>query len=200
VLACVLSALTLAFFFLPPLYSLHVDDAMDVRRLGIFVVAALAIIWLGPRKRPPRLEDPSASEDSVRALESVRRAQAELTALMASLDDRAVFRLDERGRITGWGQGAEQVTRLRGEDVLGRHLSCLYPTETRPEGVAAKDLQTAATEERMRGERWIMRGDQSRFRAEVIITAQREPSRHQPCQFLVVARPMPEPGPSGVQG
>ena len=45
-LATALSALGAIYFFLPPLYSLHVQSRSDVVYLGIFTTAACAAAWL----------------------------------------------------------------------------------------------------------------------------------------------------------
>jgi PAS domain S-box-containing protein len=195
-LASALAALALTFFFLPPIYSLMIAEARDLLRLCVFVVAALTANAFAPRTRPRPRPTTLTGEDQASLLNNVRRARSELTALVACLEDRAVFRLDERGRIEQWGVGAERLTGFRGEDVFGRHLSCLYPAEGLPAGTAATDLQTAATDVGVRGKRWFVRGDGSRLQVELAITALRGPYDRQPCRFLVVAWPIAADSPT----
>jgi PAS domain S-box-containing protein len=68
---------------------------------------------------------------------------AGLSELIDTVQDYAVFALDETGRITSWNKGAEKMTGHRAAAVMGRGFSCLYPPKSIAAGIPQRDLETA---------------------------------------------------------
>lgn len=85
----------------------------------------------------------------------------------------AVFTMDADGYVTSWNDLAEQVNGFAGIDIIGRHCSVLYPPERAAERSPHRDLERAAQVGLYLDQSWRVRGDGSRFWANVAITAQR---------------------------
>ena len=111
----------------------------------------------------------NASKDALPGIEDPFRR------LVAGVQDYAIFLLDERGHIASWNTGAERIKGYRAEEILGRHFSIFYP----PEAVARRwpehELKAAGENGRFEDEGWRLRKDGSRFWADVVITAMRDP-------------------------
>src|SRR6266576_6866355 len=88
----------------------------------------------------------------------------------------AFFQLDPNGRVVSWNAGAERLQGYRAGDIIGKHLSIFYPGDEvlhgRPEQILADASQHGHSED----EGWRIRKDGSRFWANVVITALRDPS------------------------
>jgi PAS domain S-box-containing protein len=89
----------------------------------------------------------------------------------AWVQDYALFLLDVDGQIVTWYAGAERIYGYSSEEVLGQHVSILYPDE---DGVRAKlqeKLKRAAGEGHLGTEGWHVKKDGSRFWSSVITMA-----------------------------
>jgi PAS domain S-box-containing protein len=95
--------------------------------------------------------------------------------LVASVTDYAIYLLDPAGRVTSWNAGAERIKGYRADEIVGRHFSLFYPVEERAAGRPEQALAQAAREGRAEDEGWRVCKDGSRFWAEVLITALRDP-------------------------
>ena len=116
--------------------------------------------------------DPSAREASAPDNEQFR-------LLVSSIKDYAIFMLDPEGHVTTWNDGAQRTKGYRPEEIIGKSLSIFYT----PEDVAARRpqhlLNVARADGRVEDEGWRVRKDGSRFWADVVITALRDPAgRH----------------------
>jgi len=89
--------------------------------------------------------------------------------------DYAIFMLDGAGRVLTWNAGAQRLKGYRAEEIIGKHFSCFYPSDAVEAGKPARLLALAAREGRVEDEGWRVRQDGSRFWADVIITALRDP-------------------------
>lgn len=129
------------------------EEADEVGRLAQRLVRASALLH-------DREDDLRASEERFRlVIEKVR--------------DYGIFALDPDGMVTSWNLGAERIKGWRAEDILGRHFSNFYPTETRdhlPEEMLERARENGSAED----EGWRIRKDGSRFWANVVITALRD--------------------------
>jgi PAS domain S-box-containing protein len=94
--------------------------------------------------------------------------------LMESVSDYAIFTVDTEGLVTTWNTGAERINSYRPAEIIGRHLSCLYPQDKIEVGFPEQELKIAATEGRFEDEGWRIRKDGSRFWANVITTPLRD--------------------------
>ena len=74
-----------------------------------------------------------------------------------------------------WNRGAELIKGYGADEIVGRHVSCLYPPEDIAAGIPERELAIAAATGRFEiiGER--VRKDGSRFLANVVLTAIRAP-------------------------
>jgi PAS domain S-box-containing protein len=112
-----------------------------------------------------------------RAAEEHRRAVEErFRLLVESVADYAIFHLDPKGNISSWNTGAERIKGYRPDEILGRHFSVFYPEADVKAGKCELELQGAAELGRFEDEGWRVRKDGSRFWANVVITALRDPS------------------------
>ena len=96
-------------------------------------------------------------------------------AMVEQSRDYALFLLDPQGRVMSWNLGAQRIKGYAAEEIVGRHFSTFYTREAVESGWPAHELKAAAAEGRFEDEGWRVRKDGSRFWANVIITALRDP-------------------------
>ena len=106
---------------------------------------------------------------------ATREATDSFRLLVEGVRDYAIFMLDGAGRVLTWNAGAERLKGYRAEDIIGKHFSCFYPAEAVEAGKPARMLALAARDGRVEDEGWRVRRDGSRFWADVVITALRDP-------------------------
>ena len=95
-------------------------------------------------------------------------------AFVAGIRDHALLLLDPEGCILTWNLGAELITGFQPHEVIGLHVSGLYPAASTADGQPARDLDSATTAPLQTvGER--QRKDGSRFLAEIALSAIRAP-------------------------
>lgn len=90
----------------------------------------------------------------------------------AWVKDYALFLLDADGRVVAWYSGAERIYGYTGEEIIGQHVSCLYPGDEDSFRVKLHgELRRAAAEGRFGNEGWHQRKDGARFWANVLTMA-----------------------------
>jgi PAS domain S-box-containing protein len=129
--------------------------ASGCKRMG----EALAHVWEQKRMR----------DDKRRAEADLREAEACFALLADSARECALVPLNPGGCVASWNAGAERLLGYVAEEVLGRHLSCLYRREDRAGAEAA--LKAAEAHGRWEGECWHLRADGTTFCASTTITA-----------------------------
>lgn len=95
--------------------------------------------------------------------------------LVESVKDYAIFALDPAGIVISWNKGAENIKGYAPTEIIGHHFSRFYPEEAIRSGWPQTELEVAAREGRFQDEGWRIRKDGSRFWANVVITALRDP-------------------------
>lgn len=115
-----------------------------------------------------RMNDSSSEETLKRAL---RVSESQFRQLVAGVRDYAIFLLDTQGHIASWNQGAEQIKGYRADEIIGKHFSLFYPSESIERRWPEYELKAAEAEGRFEDEGWRVRKDGSRFWAAVTITA-----------------------------
>jgi PAS domain S-box-containing protein len=95
--------------------------------------------------------------------------------LIESVEDYAIFMLDTDGRVATWNLGAEKIKGYTASEIVGRHFSAFYPDEDRSAGKPERALEAVRTVGRYEDEGWRVRKDGSRFWANVVMTALRDP-------------------------
>jgi PAS domain S-box-containing protein len=138
------------------------DPANEIVGLIISVVLLLGIMKIAPVLHAFRFLKKELA-DSVRCLH----------LLADSVQDYAIFMINQAGIITTWNTGAERITGYTAEEIIGRHFSCLYSPEDVAQGVPDRCLPQAASDGRYEEEGAQIRKDGSLFRATVVTTAVR---------------------------
>jgi PAS domain S-box-containing protein len=103
-----------------------------------------------------------------------RESRDSFRLMVEGVRDYAIFMLDGAGRVSTWNSGAERIKGYRAEEIIGHHFSRFYPSEDVAAGKPARLLALAAREGRAEDEGWRVRKDNSRFWADVLITALRD--------------------------
>lgn len=98
--------------------------------------------------------------------------------LVDSVQDYAIFALDVGGHILTWNAGARRIKGYTRDEIVGKHFSIFYPPEDVAAGKPQWELEVAAAEGRVEDENWRVRKDGSRFWANVVISALRDPRGH----------------------
>jgi PAS domain S-box-containing protein len=96
--------------------------------------------------------------------------------LVESVRDYAIFALDAKGRVLSWNLGAQRLKGYTADEIIGRHFSTFYPPEAIAIGHPEHELREAARTGSIEDEGWRLRKDGSRFWANVVITALRDPA------------------------
>lgn len=109
------------------------------------------------------------------AQEALRRSEERFRLLVESVTDYAIYMLDPVGTITSWNPGAERFKGYTANEILGENFSRFYSDEDRIAGMPSRALGIARKEGRFEAEGWRIRKDGTRFWANVVIDAIRDP-------------------------
>ncbi len=110
------------------------------------------------------------------AEEELRRSEELFRRLVEGVTDYAIYMLDPAGIVSNWNAGAQRIKGYGPDEIVGRHFSIFYTDEDRDRGEPARSLGIAEREGRFEAEAWRQRKDGSRFWANVVIDAIRDPS------------------------
>jgi PAS domain S-box-containing protein len=110
------------------------------------------------------------------AEESLRTSEERFRLLVHSVKDYAIFMLDPSGIISSWNEGAQRIKGYTRDEIVGRHFSTFYPPEDNAAGKPAWELEVAVRDGSVEDEGWRVRKDGTRFWANVVITAVRNPN------------------------
>ncbi|MGZ4190445.1 MAG: PAS domain S-box protein, partial [Actinomycetota bacterium] len=124
--------------------------------------------------------------------ERLRQSEERFRLIVESVGDYAIFMLDPNGIVTSWNLGAERIEGYRADEIVGQHFSRFYPEEEVRAGVCERELEEAARVGRAESEGWRLRKDGSRFWANVVITAVRDPEGGRLIGFSKVTRDLTE--------
>ena len=98
-------------------------------------------------------------------------AHRSLGLLVASVREYAIFSLDPAGVIQTWNVGAQRIKGYTEHEIVGRHFSIFYLPEDRQTGMPEAALADATAHGQWSGSGWRVRKDNTRFWANVVITA-----------------------------
>jgi PAS domain S-box-containing protein len=132
--------------------------------LGLFIVAATG--WSVKRD--------SSGGEPVEA--ELRRCEEKYQMLLDEIQDYAIFMLDPQGMVVSWNAGAERIKGYRGEQIIGHNFSCFFPPEDITRGRPVEVLRMTAACGRHEYQGMRVRKDGSRFLANIIFTALRDPA------------------------
>lgn len=133
------------------------QGALETKKVG-----ANARVWW----RPPRLSSSEAVIDGEKT--------SLISLLVDSVEEYAIFLLDEEGFVRSWNEGASQIKGYEAEEIVGEHFSTFYTDDDQVAGVPEENLTEAAETGRVEDTGWRVRRDDSRFWADVSITAIRD--------------------------
>jgi PAS domain S-box-containing protein len=157
--AAILSALAIDYFFLSPINALSLAFT-DILLLSVFLLVALLISSLNASR--------------YRAETSLRQSEERFRLLVEGVKDYAIFMLDTTGHVMSWNAGAERLIGFRAKEILGQHFSRFYTAQDIEQAKSEHSLRIAAAEGRYADESWRVRKDESWFWADVVITALRD--------------------------
>ncbi|HTU67285.1 MAG TPA: PAS domain S-box protein [Steroidobacteraceae bacterium] len=107
--------------------------------------------------------------------EKLRASEQRFRVLVQGVRDYAIFMLDPAGHIATWNEGAQAIKGYAAHEIIGQHFSKFYPADALARGLPEHEMKTATTEGRFEDEGWRLRKDGTRFWANVVITAIRDP-------------------------
>jgi PAS domain S-box-containing protein len=113
----------------------------------------------------------------VRVSPELREGEQSLRLQIEGLRDFAIFMLDRDGCVATWNAGAERFKGYRAAEIIGKHFSCFYPAEDIAARKPQRELSIAERDGRFEDEAWRVRKDGSKFWANVLITALRDPNK-----------------------
>ena len=108
--------------------------------------------------------------------EDLRRNEELFRMLVEGVRDYAIYMLDADGRIATWNAGAERIEGYTADEAVGRSPDIVLPSEDVARGRAQIALEIAARDGRYEEEGWRVRKDGTRYWANVVLTALRDPS------------------------
>jgi PAS domain S-box-containing protein len=126
-----------------------------------------------------------------RSEEDLRKSEERFRLAVESVDDYAIYMLDENGRVTSWNEGAERITGYAADEVLGKvanHCEA-YAGDERKRVVT--ELERAIQDGKTQDEGWCVRKDGARYYAIWTVTAVKDAS-NAITGFLKVARDVTE--------
>lgn len=91
--------------------------------------------------------------------------------LVDSVDNYAIYRLDEEGMVVSWNEGATRIKGYTEREAMGMRYSEFYTEEERSEGVPEQRLSTAREEGKVEAKGWRVRNDGSKYWADETVTA-----------------------------
>ena len=112
--------------------------------------------------------------------------------LVSSIDEYAIFALDPDGYILSWNAGAQRLKGYAPDEIIGKHFSIFYPPAQVERGFPNFELREAARVGRFEDEVLLVRKDGTRFWANVVITALRDPASGVLVGYAKVTRDLTE--------
>lgn len=111
-----------------------------------------------------------------RRARALARSEENYQLLVDNLRDYAILGLGPDGRVTSWNRGAARITGFSRDEVIGRHVSILFPAADVKSGLPQREIDQAAQFGRIEVEGMRARRDNSTYWANVVISALRGPS------------------------
>jgi PAS domain S-box-containing protein len=158
----------------------------DLLRLSVFLMVALLMSSLmhlrrradeSLRKLNDQLE--LRVRDRTRELESSTRMVVEseerFRILMEGVSDYAICMLDLKGNVISWNAGSQRIHGYREAEICGKSFALFFTIEDQQHYKPGEHIDHATSQGRDEDEGWRIRKDGTAFRANVIISALRNP-------------------------
>ncbi|WP_227356687.1 PAS domain S-box protein [Haladaptatus salinisoli] len=171
-----------------PLTTSEVADVLDCTRRAAYdrlnrlaergevetkKVGARGRVWWRPRAGAAEGASDGSSRREERERE-LRETRERFRSLVREVEEYAVFALDADGTVVSWNAGAKRLVGYDDEEIVGEHVSTVYPDDAVRDGVPERNLRAANSAEGFRTEGWRVRRDGSRFWATVSTTPRRD--------------------------
>ncbi len=130
----------------------------------------------GEESRLRRAAQPERNSQVLAKEPVLRKGEEQFRLFVEAVQDYAIFMLDPKGNVSSWNLGAARIKQYKASEIIGKHFSCFYEEEEIRSGKPDRELMIAARDGRLEDEGWRLRKDGSRFWANVIITAVRDPA------------------------
>lgn len=117
----------------------------------------------------PETDVPMLAFDKNATEVDLRYEARQLSLLIQSVTDYAIYMLDQNGYVRSWNSGGRRIKGYSQDEIIGQHFSKFYLPEDVERGMPASSLETARTQGRYEAEGWRLRKDGTRFRASVVI-------------------------------
>ena len=121
------------------------------------------------------------------AQEELRRSDQQLSAMIDGVRSYAIYLLDPEGHFKTWNSGAERIFQYSADEIRGLHVSRLHAPEDQARNHAGELMRMAAGRGRVEVQAWRVRKDDTRFWADVTLTALRD-SKGQLSGYAAVTR------------
>lgn len=125
---------------------------------------------LNERPEAPEKHAPKDNEELAFLNKALRKSEERFQFLVQQVKDYAIIYLDRQGCVASWNEGAEQIYRYQSGQIMGKHFSVFHPNDRIKSRDPWKILKLATSEGQFKGEGWRVRGDGSRFWADVVVT------------------------------
>jgi PAS domain S-box-containing protein len=99
----------------------------------------------------------------------LRYEARQLSLLIQSVTDYAIYMLDPNGYVRSWNSGGQRIKGYSQEEIVGQHFSKFYLPDDVERGLPGMGLQEARTHGKYEAEGWRLRKDGTRFRAGIVI-------------------------------
>lgn len=115
----------------------------------------------------------------------LRSSEERLRLIVESVSEYAIFTTDRFGTVTSWNAGAERIFGYDRDEMLEMSAERLFTSDDNDAGALAADLKSAAAGTNVPSERWMLRGDGSRFYASGVVA---KVQQLQPETFVIIIR------------
>jgi PAS domain S-box-containing protein len=103
--------------------------------------------------------------------EILGKSEEKFRILVDAVKEYAIFMLDPEGNISTWNRGAERIFGYKDSEIMGKHVSRLYPSD---KGQLNSDLETALQKGNFEFETQCLKKDGTLYWANVVLTSLRD--------------------------
>jgi len=146
------------------------DNAVEMLKRGATDYVSKGRLARLPVVMERALREVAAAQARRQAESRLRDANDLYTRVVDSLRDYAVILLDTQGQIRSWNRAAQDVFGFERAELLGSSARILFTPEDRAAGVFETEMRQALERGKANDNRWMMRRDGLRLRAEGVLT------------------------------